>query len=143
MEWYTILAILLIIILAVILGVILACMLAGQRCTVTVQQRRPNHELTKVQQEQERKRQKKLSSRLKRTFRSSSKGEQPIAPVEDVKTVEFTLKLGDNERKSEEVQPANESTMMFLPKPRVTKEEIEAREKKRDEIRKKYNIQKT
>jgi hypothetical protein len=141
MEWYVVLGILLIIILAVILGIILACMLAGQRCTVTVQQRRPNPELTKIREEQERKRQKKLSSRLKRTFKSSSKTEQPIAPVEDVKTVEFTLKLGDNPMKSEEVQTTNESATMFLPKvARVTQEEIDARQKKRDEIRKKYNL---
>ena len=139
MEWYVVLGILLIIILAVILGVILACMLAGQRCTVTVQQRQPNAELTKIQQEQERKRQKKLSSRIKRTF-NPSKQEQPVAPVEDVKTVEFSLKLGDGLKKSEEVQTTNEA-VTFLPNiQRVTQEEIDARRKKREEIRKKYNL---
>jgi hypothetical protein len=140
MEWYTILLILLLIVLAVALGIILACILAGQRCTVSVQQRRPNHELTKIQQEQERKKQKKFSSKLKRTFGKSSKTEQPIEPVEDVKTVEFTLKLGDNQKKSEELKSTDEAAIVLLPQMRVTQAEIDQRQKKRDEIRKKYNL---
>jgi hypothetical protein len=141
MEWYVILGILLIIILTVILGVILACSLIGQHCTVSIQQRQPNHELTKIQQEQERKRQKKLSSRFKRTFSSKSKRDQPLAPVEDVKTVEFTLKLGDKQKKSEELIPTNESAQVLLPKLHsVTQAELDERQKKRDEIRKKYNL---
>jgi hypothetical protein len=136
MEWYTILAILVLIILAVVLGVILACMLGGQRCSVSIQQRQPNHELTRIQQEEERKRQKKLSSKIKRTFRSGKK-DQPLAPVEDVKTVEFTLKLGDEQERT----AANESATVLLPQvARVTQAELDARQKKRDEIRKKYNL---
>lgn len=140
MEWYVIAAILIIVVLAVILGVILACTLAGQHCTVTVQQRQPNHELTRIQQEQERKQQKKFSSRLKRTFRGSSKGGQPPAPVEDVKTVQFSLKLGDRPKQTEEIQTANEATMTFLPLARVTQAELDERERKREEIRRKYNL---
>lgn len=141
MEWYTILGVLLIIVLVAILGVILACALGGQRCTLSIQQRQPNHELTKIQQEQERKRQKKLSSRLKRTFSPSSKREQPLAPVEDVKTVEFTLKMGDGQNKFEEVTSTNESAKVLLPNVRVTTQaELDERQRKRDEIRKKYNL---
>jgi hypothetical protein len=141
MEWYTILLILLLIILVAVLGIILGCILVGQRCTVSVQQRRPNHELTKIQQEQERKKQKKFSSKLKRTFGKSSKTEQPIEPVEDVKTVEFTLKLGDNEKESEGgLKSTNEAAMVLLPQMRVTQAELDQRQKKRDEIRKKYNL---
>jgi hypothetical protein len=140
MEWYTILAILLLIILAVVLGIIVACSLVGQHCTVSIQQRQPNHELTQIQQEQERKRQKKLSSKLKRTFRGSSKPEQPAAPVEDVKTVEFTFKLGDNQTRSEELKSTNESAMTLLPQARITQAERDERQKIRDEIRKKYNL---
>jgi len=140
MEWYTILGILLLIILAVILGIILACTLAGQHCTVSVQQRRPNPELTKIQIEEEQKKQKKFSSKLKRAFHSSSKTEQPVAPVEDVKTVEFTLKLGDKQKKSEELNTANESAMVLLPQRHVSQAELDERQKKRDEIRKKYNL---
>lgn len=140
MEWYVITAILLILVLAAVLGVIIACTLAGQHCTVTVQQRQPNHELTRIQQEQERKKQKKLSSRLKRTFRGSSKAAEPSAPVEDVRTVQFSFKLGDNSTKTEDIQPANESAMTFLPPARVTQAELDERQRKRDEIRRKYNL---
>lgn len=140
MEWYTILGILLIIVLVVLLGVILACALAGQRCTVSIQQRQPNHELTKIQQEQERKRQKKLSSRVKRAFGASSKRDQPAAPVEDVRTVEFTLKLGDGLQAAEQATPVIDSTKVLLLKDRLTQTELDERQKKRDEIRKKYNL---
>lgn len=140
MEWYVIAAILIIIVLAIVLGVIIACTLAGQHCTVTVQQRQPNHELTRIQQEQERKRQKKFSSKLKRTFKGSSKADQPPAPVEDVRTVQFSFKLGDDSKKTEEIQTANESTMTFLPPARVTQAELDERQRKREEIRRKYNL---
>ncbi|CAF2650221.1 unnamed protein product [Rotaria sp. Silwood2] len=140
MEWYTLVAIFLLILLAIALGVILACILAGQHCTVSVQQRQQNHELTKVQQEQERKRQKKISSKIKRTFHPSSKTQQPTAPIEDVKTVEFTLKLGDGNKKTEELTATNEPTMILLPPKRVSQAELDERQKKRDEIRKKYNL---
>jgi hypothetical protein len=140
MEWYTALAVILIIILTIILGVILACTLAKQRCTVSIQQRRPNHELTKIQQEEEEKRQKKFSSKLKRTFRPSSKADKPVAPVEDVKTVEFTLKMGDSQKNSEQLPSNDESAMVLLPQTRVTQAEIDERQRKRDEIRKKYNL---
>ena len=140
MEWYTILGILLVIVLVVLLGVILACALAGQRCTVSIEQRQPNHELTKIQQEQERKRQKKLSSRLKRTFSSSAKREQPSAPVEDVRKVELTFKLGDKSETIEEAAPTIDSTKVLLVKDRLTQVELDERQRKRDEIRKKYNL---
>ncbi|CAF0836337.1 unnamed protein product [Adineta ricciae] len=140
MEWYTLLGTLLIIVLVVILGVLLACALAGQRCTVSIQQRQQNHELTKIQQEKERKRQKKLSSRLKRALNPSAKSDQPLAPVEDVKTVEFTLKLGDRPEPIEEVTPTIDSTKVILLKDRLTQAELDERQRKRDEIRKKYNL---
>ncbi|CAF0776789.1 unnamed protein product [Adineta steineri] len=141
MEWYAVVGILLIIILAVILGIILACMLSGQRCTVSIQQRQPNHELTQIQQEQERKRQKKFSTRLKRTLSPSTRRERPLEPVEDVKTVEFTLKLGDTQKPSQEAVLNNESAQVLLPPiARVTQAELDQRQKKRDEIRKKYNL---
>jgi uncharacterized protein HemX len=141
MEWYTILLILVLIVLAIALGIVVACALAGQRCTLSIQQRQPNHELTQIQQEQERKKQKKMSSRLKRTFRSSSKTERPVAPVEDVKTVEFTLKLGDKQKKSEELKSTDESATVLLPKMmHLSQAELDERQKKRDEIRKKYNL---
>ncbi|UJR22595.1 hypothetical protein I4U23_025639 [Adineta vaga] len=141
MEWYTILGILLIIVLVVILSILLACALSGQRCTVSIQQRQPNHELTKIQQEQERKRQKKLSSRLKRTFSPSSKQERPLEPVEDIKTVEFSLKLGDRSDQTEDViTPIIDSTKVVLLKDRLTQAELNERQRKRDEIRKKYNL---
>jgi hypothetical protein len=141
MEWYTIVAIFVLIILAIVLGVILACMLGGQRCSISIQQRQPNHELTRIQQEQERKRQKKLSSRIKRTFSSSPKKDQPLAPVEDVKTVKFTLKMGDRQKESEEeVITTTELTPALVPTVHVTQAELDARQKKRDEIRRKYNL---
>ena len=140
MEWYTILAVLLLIVLTVALGVILAWILAGQHCTVSIQQRTPNVELTKIQQEQEAKRARKLSSRLKRTFRSSSKPQEPLPPVEDVKTVELTLKLGDGSRRNEQMTTNNETAVVLLPKAHVTQAELDERQKKRDAIRKKYNL---
>ncbi len=57
MEWWAILALFLLIVLFVTLGIILACILSGQRCTISIQQRTPNHELTRIQQEEEEKRQ--------------------------------------------------------------------------------------
>lgn len=140
MEWYSILAVFLLIVLTVALGVILACMLAGQHCTISIQQRTPNHELTQVQQEEERKRQRKLSSRFKRAFRSSSKAQQPPAPVEDVKTVELTFKMGDKQREAEQVTTINEPAMVLLPKAHVTEAELAERQKKREALRKKYNL---
>ena len=140
MEWYTILAVLLIIVLTVVLGVLLACMLGGQRCTISIQQRTPNHELTQIQLEQERKKQKKFSSRLKRTFSSSSKPPPPVAPVEDVKTVELTFKLGDTQKNTEEDVTNCGPAAVLLPIAHVTQAELAERQKKRDEIRKKYNL---
>jgi predicted membrane protein len=140
MEWYTIFAIFLIIILTVILGILLACMLSGQRCTVSIQKRTPNHELTRVQQEEEQKREKKFSSKLKRAFRSSPKPEQPISPVEDVKTIEFTLKLGDDQKDSEQITTISEPSMILLPKTHCNQADRDERQKKREAIRKKYNL---
>jgi hypothetical protein len=142
MEWSTVLLVFLLIVFVVVLGLLLSCMLAGQRCTVSFQQRTPNHELTQIQQEQERRKQKKLGSRLKRAFRSSSKSlPTPAAPVEDVKTVEFTFKLGEkNMDTTEQVTAKNEPTVALLPKLHVTEAELAERQRKRDEMRKKYNL---
>jgi predicted membrane protein len=141
MEWYIIIALILLIILFVVLGILLACMLSGQRCTVSIQKRKPNHELTKIQQEQEQKRQKKLSTKVKRAFSSSSKTEKPLAPVEDVETVEFTLKLGDDKKDSEPITTISEASTILLPATRSsTQAERDARKKRREELRQKYNL---
>ena len=140
MEWYSILLVFLLIALTIALGVIVACMLAGQHCTISIQQRTPNHELTQAQQEEERKRQKKLSSRFKRAFRSSSKPQQPAAPVEDVKTVELTFKMGDKQKEAEQTTTINEHAVVLLPTAHVTSAELAERQKKREALRKKYNL---
>ncbi|CAF3425177.1 unnamed protein product [Rotaria socialis] len=139
-EWFTILAIVLLIILMVVLGVLLACMLAGQRCTISVQKRTPNPELTRIQLEKELKKQKKFSSKVKRALDPSSKVEQPLAPVEDVKTVELTFKLGKNENDAQQITTISEPTADLLPVQRISEAERKAREKKREQIRKKYNL---
>ena len=141
MEWYLVVLVLLLVVLLVVLGILLACMLVGQRCTISLQQRTPNHELTQIQQEQERKRQKKFSSRIRRAFRSSKKSPPPpVQPVEDVKTLEVTFKLGEKQKNNDEVTTHNEPTMVLLPKAHVTQIELAERQKKRDELRKKYNL---
>jgi predicted membrane protein len=141
MEWYTILVLILLVTLFVIFGIVLACMLSGQRCTISIQKRTPNHELTRIQEEQERKRQKKFSTKVKRAFSSSSKPEQPPVPVEDIKTVELTFKLGDDQKEPEKITTINEPEVILLPKTRsTTQEERDARQKRREELRKKYNL---
>ncbi|CAF2354986.1 unnamed protein product [Rotaria sp. Silwood2] len=140
MEWYTVLGLILLLILIVLLGVMLACLLSGQRCTISIQKRTPNQELTRIQLEEQQKQQKKLSSKFKRAFHSSSKSQQPLAPVEDVKTVELTLKLGDDEKQSEQITTMNESSVILLPKVRSNQAERDERQKKREELRKKYNL---
>ena len=138
MEWYLVLLVFLLIILLVVLGVLLACMFAGQRCTISLQQRTPNHELTQVQQEQERKRQKKFGNRLKRAFGSSPKPPAPIEPVEDVKTLEFSFKLGDKRNTNDDDLAASaEPAMVLLPKAHASQAE---RQKHREDLRKKYNL---
>ena len=143
MEWYVIFALLLIGILLIILGIILAYIFLGQNCTVSIQQRQANAEVTRIQMEEERKKNKKLSSRLKRAFSSKNEQEQPPAPIEDVKTVELTFKLGDRSLRTNDVETINEQTQTLITLPRlksVTKTELEERQKKREEIRKKYNL---
>ena len=140
MEWYVILLVLLLIVLTILLGVLIACTLVGQRCTLSIQQRTPNHELTQIQQEEERKKQKRLGSRIKRTFRGSSKTETPLAPVEDVKTVELTFKLGDKQKDDEKLAANQEPTVVLIQKPHLTQAELDERQKKRDALRKKYNL---
>ncbi|CAF0719208.1 unnamed protein product [Rotaria sp. Silwood1] len=140
MEWFTVLALILLLILIVVLIVILACMFSGQRCTISIQKRTPNQELTRVQLEEEQKRQKKLSSKFKRSFYSSSKSQQPLAPVENVKTVELTLKLGDDQKNSQQITTNNESSVILLPKIHNNQAERDERQKKREELRKKYNL---
>lgn len=140
MEWYTVFALILIIILFVLLGILLACMLSGQRCTLSIQKRTPNHELTKIQEEEERKRQKKLSSKVKRAFKSSSNPEEPLGPVEDIKTVELTFKLGDDQKEPEQIVTINEPATVPLTQPHTSAAERAARQKRREELRKKYNL---
>ncbi|CAF0810089.1 unnamed protein product [Rotaria sordida] len=140
MEWYTILALISLILLIILLGVIFACMLSGQRCTISIQKRTPNQELTRIELEKEQKQQKKLSSKIKRAFNSSSKPQQPLTPVEDVKTVELTLKLGDDQKNTEQITKNNESSVILLPIIRSTQAERDERQKRREELRKKYNL---
>jgi predicted secreted protein len=140
MEWYTGLALLVIIILTVILGALLACKFAGQNCTISIQQRTPNHELTKVQQEEERRKRKKFSSRFKRAFQSKAQQDTPNQPVEDVKTVELTFKLGERSKQEQEMVPMDERAVALLSKSHITEAELEERRKHREAIRKKYNL---
>ena len=144
MEWYIVVLVILLILLIIVLGMIIACMLSGQRCTISMQQRKPNYELTKIQQEEEEKKRKKFSSKFKRTFNSSSKSKQPKGPVEDVKTVELTLKLGsddDNNNKISQTSPTvHEPSTVMLPKMHITQAERDEREKRREAVRKKYNL---
>ncbi|UJR26485.1 hypothetical protein I4U23_007812 [Adineta vaga] len=140
MESYIILAIFSIIILTIILGILLACIFAGQGCTLSIQQRVPNHELTQIQLENERKQQQKFSSKLKRAFSGSSKSEQPLRPVEDVRTIELTVKLDDDEKDTEQITTINEPETVFVPKTCSTQAERDRRAKRREELRKKYNL---
>lgn len=140
MEWYIVVLFLLLVVLTILLGVLIVCYLGGQRCTISIQQRVPNHELTKIQQEEEQKRQKKFSSKIKRAFHSKEKTETPLKPVEDVKTVELTFKLGDKPKTDAQTGTTDEAAVQFIPVNHVTEAELLARQKKRDEIRKKYNI---
>jgi predicted membrane protein len=140
MEWWGILALFLLIVLFVTLGIILACILSGQRCTISIQQRTPNHELTRIQQEEEEKRQKQIGSKLKRAFGSSSKVEQPLKPVEDIKTIEFTLKLGNDKTEPEQITTTSESSTVLLQTACSTQAERDARRKRREELRRKYNL---
>ncbi len=140
MEWYTILILFLLIILFVIVGIVIACMLSGQRCTISIQQRTPNYELTRMKQEQEEKRQKKFSTKLKKALNPSSKPEEPLAPVENVKSVELTFKLGDDQKNSEQITVVNEPLMIPLQQSLTSQAEREARQKRREELKRKYNL---
>jgi predicted membrane protein len=137
MDWYIIAAFILLIVLTIILGVLLACMLAAQGCTISLQRRKPNQELTKIQQEKE---QKKTNSIFKRLFRSSSQPEQPVAPVEDISTLEFTVKLHGEQNDSEQITKTDETAPALLLIKPLTQAERKRREKKRETIRKKYNL---
>lgn len=147
MEWYLILALFTIVVLIVLLGVLLACMLVGQRCTVSLQQRTSNHEQTRVQQENELRNQNKFSSKVKRAFGAAPQSDQPAPPLEDVKTVEFTFKLGDDRKQSEPVATNSEQETVLLPPPPPppmmmvsTQEARDARERRREAMRRKYNL---
>lgn len=145
MEWYIILLLFLLLILIIGLILLVFFTLFGP-CTISVQQRRTNPELTRMQQEQEEKQRKKFSHRFKHAFDSSEKSEQPLVPVEDVKTVELTFKLGNNEKNSEEVIIVNESLNTVSDQPNISQVDWEARQKRRasreklrDDMKRKYS----
>jgi len=140
MEWYTIVIVGLIVLLIFLLGILLAFLLSGKRCTISIQQRRPNQELTKMKQEQEEKEQKKLSSKMKRAFGSSSKVEQPVEPIQDVKTLEFSFQLGSNDKQNQQITTINEKLDEPLERKRLTQKERDERLKRREEIRQKYKL---
>jgi len=140
MEWYTIVIVGLIVLLIFLLGILLAFLLSEKRCTISIQQRRPNQELTKMKQEQEEKEQKKLSSKMKRAFGSSSKVEQPVEPIQDVKTLEFSFQLGSNDKQNQQITTINEKLDEPLERKRLTQKERDERLKRREEIRQKYKL---
>jgi predicted membrane protein len=147
MEWYMIAAIILIIILFFILGMLIACILAGQGCTVSFQRRKQNQKLTAIEQEKERKQQKKLGSKFKRFFSSSSQSEQPVAPIEDIETRQISFKFDDNQNDQEQIKLTDETPTYVLPDPALTEAERkrkqknrEKRQKMRETIRKQYNL---
>ncbi|CAF0742235.1 unnamed protein product [Didymodactylos carnosus] len=149
MEWYLGLGIFILVLLAIALGILLACFFFGQHCTFSIQKRTPNIELTQIQQEQELKRQKQFGSKVRQAFSStkSKKSKQaPLKPVENVETVEFSFKMGKNDDDQVNdtgmpalttVQQVNEPIM--IPK-HLTPKELEGRRKRREEIKKKYNL---
>ena len=140
MEWYHVIIVLLLLLLVVGLGVLIACMVGGQPVSCAIQRRQPNHELTQIQQEEEKKRQKKFGARMKRAFSSSSEPARPLEPVEDVKTVELTFKFGDKDKREEQQQvtmPAETEVVLLPQLDRVTQAELDRRQKKREEYRKK------
>ena len=137
MDWFILAIFLLLIVLTIILGVLLAYILADQGCTISLQERKSNRELTKIQQEKE---QKKSSSIFKRLFRSSSQPEQPVAPVEDIRTLEFTVKLHGEENTSEQITKTDEKASALLVIEPLIRAERKKWEKHEEEIRKKYNL---
>ena len=147
MEWYIILLLFLLLILFIGLIIAVVCVLSDQTCTISLQQRTTNPELTRMQQEQEEKQRKKFTNRFKRTFNSSEKSEQPLVPVEDVKTVELTFKLGNDQKNAaEEFIIINESSNIVSDQPNISQSELaarqkrrESREKLRDDMRRKYS----
>jgi flagellar basal body-associated protein FliL len=140
MDWLGISLLILIIMLLIGLGILVVCMLSNQGCTVSIQKRSTNPELTKMKQEEMNKQQNKFSSKVKRAFKSSSKDEQPPEAVEDVKSVEFTFKLADNNKDSEKITTVDESLTVPLQPARESPAEREARRKRHDEIKRKYNL---
>lgn len=141
MEWYHVIILLLLILIVIGLGILIACLVSGQPVSCAIQRRQPNHELTRIEQEKEAKRQKKFGVRVKHALSPSSEPSPPVAPVEDVKTVELSFKVGKQDKKEEPVEPMPETHVALLPQAeRVTQEELDRRKKKRDELRKKYNL---
>lgn len=145
MEWYIILLLFLLLVLVIGLIILIFFTFFGP-CTISFQQRTTNPELTRMQQEQEEKEKKKFSNRVKRTFHSSEKCEQPLVPVEDVRTVELTFKLGNDRRNSEEVIVVNESSNTLSDKADISQAEWKARQKRREvreklraDMRRKYS----
>ena len=140
-EWCIILALVLLIILIIFLVITLIWTFSGHRCTISIQQRELNHKLTKTQQEEELKQQKKFSSRWKRTLNLSTKSKHPIEPIEDVKTIALTLKLNDIQENSKPITTNTEPSIILLPKIHNDQAERRAkREKIRKAIRKKYDL---
>lgn len=140
METSLIILIFVLVLLFVLVGILVVCLLSGQGCTISVQQRTPNRDLTEQRQVEEEKKQKKLSSKVKRAFGSSSKVEQPVQPVDDVKKWDLTLKLHSDEKESEETTTINEKTTDPLRRKALTQAELDARLKRREEIRRKYEL---
>jgi len=140
MEWISIFLVILLILLVTILGIVFACVLSGEGCTLSIQQRSANPQLTKIQQEEEVKRQNKFSSKLKRAFNSSPELEPPLPPVEDVKTIEFKFKLANEQNNSEQITTVDESSTIPLQKPRNFEAERAARRKRQEAMRRKYNL---
>jgi len=93
-----------------------------------------------MKQEQEEKEQKKLSSKMKRAFGSSSKVEQPVEPIQDVKTLEFSFQLGSNDKQNQQITTINEKLDEPLERKRLTQKERDERLKRREEIRQKYKL---
>lgn len=133
MEWYIIVLLFLLLLLFIGLIIALVCMLSGQTCSISIQQRTTNAQLTQLQREQEEKHRNKFTNRLKHAFNSTDKSEQPlVAPVEDVKTVELKFKLGNDQEKSQDVVFVHEPTNLVSAESTISEVESKARQKRRE-----------
>jgi hypothetical protein len=140
MEWFGIAMLIVVIVLLVTLCIVVVCVLSDQGCTVSIQQRSTNPELTKMQQQEIDKKRNKFSSKVKRAFNSSSEAEQPPAPVQDIKSLEFKFKLADEKKDPEQIVTVDESSTIPLQIPRESPAQREARRKRHEAIKRKYNL---